>query len=59
MDVLFGVLVGLTLGWIVYKWLQMKGGSSAPNNTPSNGGGGGYTGVNDGVAGELPKDRIE
>lgn len=55
MNVLFGVLVALTLGFIVYKWIQMS--KKSPESSDSNGGG--YTGVNDDVAGELPKDKIE
>jgi hypothetical protein len=58
MDVFFGVLVGLTLAFIFYKWRQMEGGGNSSSGS-SNSGGGGYTGVNDGVAGELPKDDIK
>jgi hypothetical protein len=58
MDVLFGILVGVVLAFIGYKWVTMN--KKNNNNTNSNSvGGGGYTGVNDGVAGELPKDNIK
>jgi len=56
MDVLFGILVGVVLAFIFYKWKEMN--KKVDSNTNSNSGGG-YTGVNDGVAGELPKDNIK
>lgn len=57
MEVLFGVLVGVVLAFIFYKWKQMN--KKTDGQTKSNSTGGGYTGVNDGVAGELPKDNIK
>ena len=58
MDVLFGILVGGALSFILYKWSTRN--TNTNNNTNSNSvGGGGYTGVNDGVAGELPKGNIK
>ena len=57
MEVLFGILVGLTLAFIYFKWTQMKTTSNEKTNTTN--GGGGYASTNDGVAGELPKDNIK
>lgn len=57
MEVLFGILVGLTLAFIYLKWKEMKNSSDSKTNTTNNGGG--YTSTNDGVAGELPKDNIK
>lgn len=56
MEVLFGILVGLTLAFIYFKWTQMKTTSNEKTNTTN---GGGYASTNDGVAGELPKDNIK
>lgn len=57
MEVLFGILVGLTLAFIYVKWKNMNKPSDNKTNTTNNGGG--YTSTNDGVAGELPKDNIK
>jgi hypothetical protein len=58
MNVLFGILVGAALVFIVYKWITMN--KKDDSQTDSNSvGGGGYTGTNDDVAGELPKENIK
>ena len=57
MKLLFGILVGLSLSYIFYKWREINKNDDTDSN--SNSVGGGYTGVNDGVAGELPKDNIK
>jgi hypothetical protein len=57
MEILFGIAVGAVLFFIFIKWREMNGGGNS--NSSNTNGGDGYTGVNDGVAGELPKDRIE
>jgi hypothetical protein len=57
MEVLFGILVGLTIAFIYVNWKNMNKPSDNKTNTTNNGGG--YTSVNDGVAGELPKDNIK
>lgn len=56
---IFGIVVGVVLAFIFFKWKSMNKKSETNINDTNVGGGGGYTGVNDNVAGELPKDRIE
>lgn len=53
---ILGLVVTLgVLGYLLYLFFK----KDVSGNGPSNGGGGGYTGVNDNVAGERPKDSIE
>jgi len=54
MEVFFGILVGVTLSFIAYKWFTRQ--TPTTNNTTQTGGG---SSVNDGVSGELPKNNIK
>lgn len=55
---IFGLLTGVVLAVIFFSWKKFNT-KSEPTKTTKTGGGGGYTGVSDGVAGELPKDNIK
>jgi hypothetical protein len=62
MNILFFMLVGLVLGFIVYKAIELNKKSDTPSDDDNNGGGGsGGGGIinNPDVVGELPKDNIQ
>ena len=56
MEILFWILVGGVLCFIGIKAIELNKKSDTPNDG-NTAGGGGYTGIGDGVAGELPKDN--